>query len=396
MERPIRTLFIKYLADQCSEAEIMLLLDHFNIPENESLLKQFILAELEQQDELDHDAEPDDLDDRLTRIYTQVKIKTQTRSRRLSVLTVHWHRFAAAAVVIISAGAGVFYFYKKQLHESAILAAAESNITPGRDQAILTLADGRKISLHEVSDGEIAEQSGFHITKTADGQLVYTSTESISEEDGETQYNTIEAPVGGKWQVVLPDKSHVWLNAQSSLTYPTRFRGKERKVFLKGEAYFEVAHNTAMPFKVESHGQTVEVLGTHFNVMAYADEPVMKTTLLEGAVKIATAKTAQLLRPGEQAHVKDNQVKVTKDADLEEVVAWKNGYFKFNEDLQGIMSKISRWYNVEIEYEELPAPGYTFAGKISRERELSEVLKVMEYTGKVHFTIKERRIIVRK
>src|SRR6185503_833259 len=150
------------------------------------------------------------------------------------------------------------------------------------------------------------------------------------------EYNTVEAPVGGQWQVILPDQSKVWLNALSSITYPTRFTGGERRVKISGEAYFEVAHNKAMPFRVESLGQTVEVLGTHFNVMAYADERLIKTTLLEGSVKISDHGKMELLKPGQQAQVSAANIKVTDDVDLEDVVAWKNGYFKFNENLESI------------------------------------------------------------
>lgn len=165
---------------------------------------------------------------------------------------------------------------------------------------------------------------------------------------------------------------------------------------LKGEAYFEVAHNKNMPFKVQSHGQTVEVLGTHFDIMAYDDEKLIKTTLLEGSVKVSDHGKNRLLTPGEQAQVGERGIKITRDVDLEDVIAWKNGYFKFNENLEAIMNKIARWYDVKIVYESKPDPSYLFEGDLSRERDLSEILKIMEYTGKVHFAIDGRRIIVKK
>ncbi len=297
-----------------------------------------------------------------------------------------WPRIAAAAVLIISVSVGLF-LYKQQKNNSQELIAHD--VKPGRNKAILILANGKKISLSDAVNGELSTQSGLRITKTADGQIVYDAS-SITEPVA--ALNTIEVPVGGQWQVKLPDGSLVFLNASSSLTYPTHFKDKERKVSLVGEAYFEITPNSRMPFKVESQGQLVEVLGTHFNVMAYTDEPY-KTTLAEGSVKISGANNTKILRPGEQALLTEHNLTV-KTADVEEALAWKNGYFKFNENLRNIMSKISRWYDVEIVYATEIDQNMEFGGEISRHKNLSSVLKIMEMGGKVHFKIERRRVIV--
>lgn len=297
-----------------------------------------------------------------------------------------WPRIAAAAILILSISIGLLLYTKQK---NNIQKSVVHDVKPGRNKAILTLSDGTKISLSDAVNGELATQSGIRITKTADGQIVYDASAAKGQE---IVLNTIEVPVGGQWQIKLPDGSLVFLNASSSFTYPTRFTGNERKVSLKGEAYFEIAHNSAMPFKVESQKQVVEVLGTHFNVMAYANEPC-KTTLLEGAVKISGANTSKILQPGEQALLAGQSLTV-KLADVEEAVAWKNGYFKFNESLKNIMNKISRWYDVEIVYDNEVDQNMEFGGEISRYKNLSSALNIMEMTGKVHFKIEKRRVII--
>ena len=302
---------------------------------------------------------------------------------------------AAAAMLLIVAAAGLLYHqHNKQVKNNVV--ARKQEIRPGSNKAILTLANGKKVVLTDSTSGEIAMQAGIKITKTAKGQIIYEMPAGIVTSNRIPEYNTIEAPTGGQWEVVLPDRSKVWLNARSSLTYPTWFAGNERKVKLRGEAYFEIAHNQKMPFRVVSKTQTVEVLGTHFNIMAYEDEQMMKTTLLEGSVKISDGNRARILLPGEQAQVQVSNatLKVTNDIDLEDVIAWKSGYFKFNESLESIMRKISRWYDVEISYAGKIDPSQRFGGKISRNKNLSSALKIMELTGNVHFKVQGRRVTV--
>jgi len=300
---------------------------------------------------------------------------------------------AAAAAVLIIAMAAVFFYLNPK--DQVAVPLAKNDINPGKNKALLTLADGRKISLTDALNGEVAKQPGVLISKNEKGQLVYQASANAAGK-GENEYNTIEAPKGGRWQVILPDGSKVFLNASSSLKYPVSFSKRERRVELNGEAYFEISHNKNLPFRVIAKGQTVEVLGTHFNIMAYNDEPTLKTTLLTGSVRVATAGESLILKPGEQSQLAGEKMKVVQDVDLEDVMAWKNGYFKFNESLAAVMAKVSRWYDVEISYETKPDPLFKYTGEISRDKNLSEILNMLEYTGNVHFKIEGRRVIVTK
>ncbi len=306
----------------------------------------------------------------------------------------------AAAIVLITSAAIYLYKINQAGKEASQLVKIRNNdILPGGNRATLTLADGRKIDLGKAMNGELADQSGIKVTKTADGQLVYSITDQGTGSPALT-YNTIETPYSGQYQVNLPDGSRVWLNSASSLRYPVRFTGNERKVEITGEAYFEVAPNSKMPFRVKNTHQTVEVLGTHFNVMSYTNEGTINTTLVEGSVRIITNKGNKLLIPGQQARNGNNGIDVIT-VDIEEVTAWKNGFFIFkSEDVHSILRQISRWYDVEIEIHG-DISGKTFGGRISRSRNVSEVLEVLESTGSLKFKIlnggsqgKERRIIV--
>ena len=210
----------------------------------------------------------------------------------------------------------------------------------------------------------------------------------------ETLYNTISTPNGGDYQLVLADGSKVWLNAASSLRFPANFVGRERKVELTGEAYFEVAKNPAMPFKVKLNGMEVEVLGTHFNINSYADESAIRTTLLEGSIKINRPHASSLLKPGQQAMMdKNGQISVINDADLDEAVAWKDGKFQFDRaDIHNVMRQLARWYNIDVEYKGTVASH--FGGTISRDVNLSKVLGMLHLTGEVKFQVQDKKVIV--
>ncbi|MNR01771.1 fec operon regulator FecR [compost metagenome] len=272
---------------------------------------------------------------------------------------------------------------------------AAKKIEHGGDRAILTLADGQKIILDEAANGELAKSSGIKITKAADGRLVYTVTNE-EPNDLTVKYNTIETPKGGQYQINLPDGSLVWLNAASKLTFPTRFVGEARLVTLAGEGYFEISKNKAMPFKVKTSRQEVEVLGTHFNISAYTDETYTRTTLLEGAVKVKLLNEQQssVLKIGEQAVLSSNSLTVDK-VDVEAAVAWKNGYFRFDDEaLETIMNKVARWYNVDVVYEQPKLKSEKLGGITTRFSEVSSLLKMLELTGKVKFKIEGRQITV--
>jgi ferric-dicitrate binding protein FerR (iron transport regulator) len=301
-------------------------------------------------------------------------------------------KWAAAAVVfIVFSFTAYLSLNKKKEHVFA------SDVAPGKNKAILTLANGEKISLSDALTGDVAKEAGFSITKTADGQLIYNIAESQNTDD--TGLNTISTPNGGEWQIRLPDGSAVWLNAASSLQYALNIgTAKQRLVKLEGEAYFEVSKNKEHPFIVETEKQFVEVLGTHFNINSYRDEQGTKTTLLEGSVRVSHKDTneSETLKPGEQSLVTAFGTTV-KDVNTDEAIAWKKGYFMFNNERQeSILRKVARWYNVEIEYADQDAKNVMYYGTLSRFEKISKVLTKLEQTGEVRFDIKGNKVIVYK
>ena len=307
----------------------------------------------------------------------------------------------AATLIVATTTALYFYNKPKQIEpESFAEINTKNDIAPGNDKAILTLADGSRISLDDAAKGFVASQGNTSITKTEDGQIVYEKNEDgIKKLNGVLAANTIQTPKGGRYTISLPDGSRVWLNSASSLTYPTTFASSERKVKLTGEAYFEIAKNKKVPFRVESNNQVVEVLGTHFNINSYEDEAFIKTTLLEGSVRIilnSSSPNAKLLKPGQQSltSVSESGIKV-QNTDTEKAIAWKNGYFKFkNTPIKDIMREIERWYDVELVYDGKLAPD-EFTGYISNDVKISSVLKMLEESGGIKFTVKGRKLKVK-
>ncbi|SDK45591.1 FecR family protein [Pedobacter sp. ok626] len=366
-EKKAKALFQKYVAGNCTEAEKALLeswhLQHtpdiypdMNVEERLED-KQQILAALEQS-------------------IAPVK------------QIVFWPKIAAvAALVFVFVSFGLYTYLDKNKPAQHRTVVAKTDVQPGRNKAVLRLANGQTINLNGDKEGIVIKAD----------ELVYNDGTQISTNALNAKaaaHNVISTPVGGQYQIILQDGTKVWLNSASSLSYPTSFTGKERKVEIAGEAYFEVARNKALPFKVMTKGQTVEVLGTHFNVMAYKNEQAIKTTLLEGSVKVSNQSVAKYLVPGQQAQVAGQHITIANHVDLEEVVSWKNGYFKFNEDIKSIMNKIARWYDIDVVYKPGVDLNQTFSGEVSKTRNVSALLKVMELTGNVSFKIEGRRIIV--
>ncbi|MES2458346.1 MAG: FecR domain-containing protein [Bacteroidota bacterium] len=302
-----------------------------------------------------------------------------------------WPKVAAVAAAIACILSGVYFFNSPTRSELDSGSAYANDITPGKQGATLTLASGKKIKLNDAVNGELAEESGVSITKTAEGKLVYQIKESSTESHA---INILATANGEVYDVILPDGSKVTLNASSSLKYPASFAAqKKRAVELQGEAYFQIAKDKLHPFVVKHGGQEVEVLGTHFNVSAYPGEANV-TTLEEGSVKVTVAGSSKVIVPGQQAVNDGNQLKV-QIADLDEVLAWKNGNFIFSdESIQDIMGKLQRWYDIEVVYEGEPTKEGFYAN-ISRYKNISQVLKMLEKTKAVHFEIKGRRITVR-
>lgn len=306
---------------------------------------------------------------------------------------------AAASVLVIFSIAAFVFLTRQPTNETAVakneatVSPTVNDITPGTNQATLTLADGSVIALDDKANGVISEQQGAVVKKAADGHVLYATNEKAA-----AVINTISTPNGGQYRLTLADGTNVWLNAASSITFPTAFTGSTREVKITGEAYFEVVKDKQHPFKVISENQVIEVLGTHFNVNTYNDEPAEKTTLLEGSVRVTRNGTnetsAKVLVPGQQSvlHRSKTTIRV-QAADTEEAVAWKNGYFKFDRvDIQTIMRQVARWYNVEIEYRGGISDD-VFVGKIARSENVSGVLRILALS-KIKTAVEGRKIIV--
>lgn len=303
-----------------------------------------------------------------------------------------------AATVLIFFAVSVFFYHWSQSNSNLITKRTEAkvhhDVLPGGNRAILTLSNGTTIKLDNQPNGMLAHEGTSKISKTAGGKLIYNSIRFPHPAEGEKE-NMISTPRGGQYQITLSDGSKVWLNAASSLRFPATFTGKIRQVEITGEAYFEVAKNAAIPFIVKTRNAEVQVLGTHFNVMAYDDEAVSKTTLLEGAVKIKSTTDVNVLKPGEQALLNTHgRIDVSDHVDVEAETAWKNGTFSFKEaSIEDVMRQIARWYDVTISYESRTLPVKQLTGSISRSVKASELLSMLSYTG-INFQIEGKKIIV--
>ncbi|SJN47002.1 FecR family protein [Sphingobacterium sp. JB170] len=293
-----------------------------------------------------------------------------------------WRGYAAAAAVAIICG--LFIYIRnvpdaKNLSSKSVVVTA-SDVMPGSNKATLTLADGSEVLLDDQAVGTIAQQAEQMVYKTEDGQIVYQSGEQQTDLS-KPSFNTITTPRGGQYHVTLPDGTKVWINAASSLRYNTSNVAGERLVELKGEGYFEVAPDADRPFKVITDNQVVEVLGTHFNINSYNDEPSTKTTLLEGSVKILEKKTKRtaVLKPGQQASLGKNNKLMVKNVAAGDAVAWKDGLFRFNHsDIEIVMRQMSRWYDVEVEFEG-EEPAIKLWGEVYRNVNASQALEILTY-----------------
>ena len=316
-------------------------------------------------------------------------------------LLVRWYRVAAAAVLAVLLGAAFFTFFKGELSpQSGTAALLPHDVkAPQNNRATLTLSSGQKVYLDSMGNGTLAAEGGVNVLKLTDGRIAYKGTAS-----GEL-YNVLTNPRGSKViDLILADGTRIWLNSGSSIRYPVAFAGGERKVTITGEVYFEVAHNAKMPFKVMlpsfkgAPAGAITVLGTHFNVNAYEDEEAIKTTLLEGSVLLSlpsssnTKRTAQL-KPGQQAGISSELI-VSDNSNLEEVMAWKNERFDFGEktDIKTLMRELARWYDIDVHY--AGKVNAHFGGSISRQVNVSDVLKILETTGGAKFKIEGKTVTV--
>ena len=335
---------------------------------------------------------------------------------RVHFLRTAWFRYAAAIILLAGAGVMGWYLLHTPKQEVAtITPATPKDIAPGGNKAILTLADGSVIDLDKTGNGTIAKEGKTIVNKKEDGQIEYQGAHSPLAIDHSLAFNTLKTPKGGQYQITLPDGTKVWLNAASSITYPTAFTGNERRITMTGEIYLEVSKDKTKPFHVQfTHGggrqYDVEVLGTHFNVNAYNDEPVAATTLLEGKVRQRAEGKGQraeninvevILKPGEQAIVKaspltiaHSPLTINHSPDIDQIMAWKNGAFNFNDKkLVEVMRQLSRWYDVDVIYENNNIPDKTFYGEMGRNLNLSQCLTILEKM-QVHFRIEAGRKLV--
>lgn len=390
MEQPadIQLLLIKMEQGVCSPEEAALLLNWLAASGNKNAALSLIGERLA----LPVDADP--VGSSYKEQLEAIRLNIISKPHDTPVMPVHRVHFlrrirwAAAAVFILSCVA-IWVVYKQPGHRQAPIAIRYKNdAAPGREGALLTLANGKTILLDSIANGSVANEQGSVIEKTGDGSLRYGAAGRTI---AQVYTNTLSTPRARKFRMRLPDGTAVWLNAESSVTFPSAFTGKERKVQVTGEVYFEVVTDKNKPFIVKTPTRDIRVLGTSFNVNTYAGETAEITTLLEGSIELSGGSLKLLLQPGDQA----TGFTVSK-ANIEQTMAWKNGLFHFeNTDLKTIMRQISRWYDVEVVFDK-DAPSYDFNAKLPDNLPVSEVLKLLELTKLVHFEIDGKTIIVKK
>jgi len=400
------SILYRFINDECSDLEKKEVEAWLKNPENDLLIKEWMSEYWDKDNSFESNKsnEPD-LNRIRSIIQERISLDNESNSilrkkaKLISISKITNIRFtAAAAIIFIIISSASFWFFEKGHYNNSttnnnkiLLNNAKDIAPPTGNNAILTLANGEKLNLDSTKDGILANQGNINVRKNANGEIVYTgkAADAIS-------YNTLSLPKGSKpFRLVLADGTFVWLNAASSVTFPTAFKGHERRVNITGEAYFEVAKNAEMPFYVVHDDAQVRVLGTHFDVNTYSDEKDLKVTLLEGSVNVSKGALSIKLLPGQQAQLTTDNISLLPSIDVEEVMAWKNGKFYFKgTDLKTIMRQIEKYYNVEVVFKD--DVNYQFYAKIDRQKNLSEFLKKLEMTNLVHFTIENNHVIVTK
>ena len=320
------------------------------------------------------------------------KKKIQFTQQHYNLKTKKWFYGIAASIILLIAAFGIYKIINnKQSKQASIAKNDQTGIQPGGNKATLTLSNGSVIDLISAPNGLIKGDNGTIIDKSKDGEILYKDS-GIS--NSAASYNILTTPKGGQYKVQLPDGSQVWLNAASSLKYPTAFATSERIVELKGEGYFEIAKDKTKPFKVKlADGNEVKVLGTHFNIMAYENEKSKDVTLLEGRVEITKGDNEQRLTPGQQGRITSSKIILVNSVDTDQVIGWKNGQFIFQDaDIQSIMRQVARWYDVDIKYE--TSNTQHFNATISRKEPVLRLLHILEETGQIHFKTENKTIYV--
>jgi len=420
LEQPsFAELFEKYVNDACSPEEVDQLMAMLE-DDNQELAKKELLREYMLKDLPEGYSDPA-LQEQLELRFQQITqyIKTDSAGTTATVVITpragFWWRLSVAAVILLMLSAGIWYWLRPVSTQPIQVTQKHSSddIAPGSNKATLLLADGRLISLDSATNSTLSQQ-GLAVVNNENGKLIYhTTTDSLGNRQS-VPYNKLSTPAGGQYQLLLPDGTQVWLNAASSIQYPVAFTGSERRVTVSGEAYFEVkplspkggpnGNNAKIPFIVQvqkSSGivQEVEVLGTHFNINAYEDEETVKTTLLEGSVKVkpeAGSWKSEVLKPGQQAqvHVENNKLTIDKNANTTQVMAWKNGLFVFDGvDLKTVLRQLARWYDVEITFEKGAPVSELFNGTMQRNLSLNQIITGLDGMG-VHVKKEGKKLLV--
>jgi ferric-dicitrate binding protein FerR (iron transport regulator) len=393
-----QSLLAKYLDGSISPAEVELFWAWLNVIDESVLaaeLKAFEADAIENPIRL-----PDPVwDIKMRQLRERRRLLRPVTGKSDWILTLRPARWAAAAIFLVVASAIVFIVQRRQGQSatSHVRVPAEMPVELGNparhNKAVLILGDGHQLVLDSGSNGELVRQGGVRVLKTPDGQLKYEPTKS---NDKTVSYNTLRVPKGSQYHLLLSDGSEIWLNAASSLTYPTAFTGRERVVKVDGEAFFNIAKNPGKPFRVKVKDEEIEVLGTQFNVNGYQDEAGVKTSLVKGLIKLHTqdGKT-QFLKPGQQSFSSSpDSFRLIEHFDLNEVVAWKDGLFRFkNQDIQTIMRQLCRWYDIDVSFQ--GTVNKHFIGVISRNAPLAKVLDMLSETREVKFEIDKNKIIVK-
>lgn len=376
------TLFREYMNQSCSEQDKEKLFAMMADMENDGKLYEVIDRVMAEPGE--EIAIEEGRADEILSVLQQAIPRRHKRGRMISIA-----RWAAAAAM----GLGVLYLLypsSKPLKDQQQTTTAQ-DVQPASQGAVLTLGDGRQVTLDSLQKGVIANQGGTNVS-LAHGTIAYDDHRAA-----EVNYNTLSTPKGRLFHLVLPDGSDVWLNAASAVTYPTSFSGKERVVTLKGEAYFEIRQDAKMPFKVKLADNTeVRVLGTSFNINAYENEHAIATTLINGSVQINAGNNSSLLKPGYQANITHATpgIRVSR-ADTSQVLAWKNGIFNFEDaDVQAVMKQLERWYDIDVQYEN-GIPGIIFGGKMDRNLTLSSIIRMLEISD-VHCRLEGKKLIIKQ
>lgn len=395
----IRSLCNRYLAGRMAAAELEAFLGYLREGADHSLLEEEMMRVLRDEDY------PEAMVKRQQEALEGAVLARIGRDRELRSAPVvllperkrHRSVWIAAATLATLVAIGAF-LWRSDTVKSITLEqpglAAEA-IMPGGNKAVLTLADGTRITLDSLRDGSVVQEGGAQVTKTGKGTIAYRGIPAAPA--GSTAYNTLATPIGGQYQLRLPDGTGVWLNAASSIRYPVAFTGNERRVAVTGEVYFEVAEDSRRPFLVTHGNLEVRVLGTHFNLNTYGDEEMLTVTLVEGSIRVTETRShiSTLVKPGEQALLDEGgHLTVDPDAKLGEAIAWKNGLFSFSgTDIHEVMRQLARWYDIDVQYEG-GAISKQFYGKIARTADIGDVLKMLQMTEGARFVLKGKQILV--